>query len=376
MTLAAAALHGGPSVHRRSRRLHRYVIVFLAVVSISVSASAQWSSSFRGAAFGIHNTEAGPEDPRSENFSTNWLEVRGRYDTASGFFFGLRGRGSLEPYTIKEEGYPQLLQYVSPYAGGEVIDRMRARDLIEEAAVEVGWRSLRLYAAPIGEPTLGPRPYGLRESSMDLAVAPFAYDIQESFHVKTQVVNAALDMKYFTLEGGVFHDAVSDGKHTSLETGGDIDSWAARVTVKPTDRVSFQVSRGELGDAVIRKISSASIGYEGPVVAATAMWTRREEGSLTPLDAYGIEVAIRVTRSTITGRFENVDRPAIGSSPARRTGHGTVGYVFDAIARPGWRAGLGVNVDYHTNSRALTGGVYGHKPQTIYFFARVRTAAQ
>jgi hypothetical protein len=372
MNLAAAALHGGPSVHRRSRRLHRYVIVLLAVVFISTSASAQWSSSFRGAAFGIHNTEAGPEEPRSANFSTNWLELRGRYDTASGFFFGVRGRGSLEPYTIADEGYPQLLQYISPYGGGEVIDRMRPRDLIEEAAVEVGWRSLRLYVAPIGEPTLGPRPYGVRQSSTELAVAPFAYDIQESFHVKTKVVNAAIDTKYISLEGGVFHDAVSDGNHTSLENG-DIDSWAARVTVRPSDRVSFQVSRGELGDAVIRKISSASVGYEGPVVAATAMWTRREETLAAPLDAYGIEIAIRATRSTVTGRFENVDRPAIGGSPARRTGHGTVGYVFDVLARPSWRAGLGVNVDYHTNSRALTGGVYGHKPQTIYFFARVRT---
>jgi hypothetical protein len=372
MSLAAAALHGGPSVHRRSRRLHRYVIVFLAVVSISASASAQWSSSFRGAAFGIHNTEAGPEEPRTANFSTNWLEARARYDTASGFFFGVRGRGSLEPYTIKEEGYPQLLQYVSPYAGGEVIDRMRARDLIEEAAVEVGWRSLRLYVAPIGEPALGPRPYGVRESSIDLAVSPFAYDIQESFHVKTKVVNAALDMKYFSLEGGVFHDAVSKGKHTSLENG-DIDSWSARLTVKPSDRVSFQLSRGELGDDVIHKISSASISYEGPVVATTAMWTRREEFSGSA-DAIGIEVAVRASRNTISARFENVDRPAIGTAAAQRTGHGTVGYVFDAMARPSWRAGVGVNVDYHTNSRALTGGVYGHKPQTIYFFARVRSA--
>lgn len=337
-----------------------------------MSASAQWTTSFRGAAFGIHNTEAGPEQPRTENFSTNWLELRARYDTPGGFFFGVRGRGSLEPYTIKEEGYPQLLQYISPYAGGPVEDRMRARDLIEEAAAEVGWKSLRLYVAPIGEPTLGPRPYGVRESSMDLAVAPFAYDIQESFHVKTKVVNAALDTKYVRLEGGVFHDAVSHGKHTSLDNG-DIDSWAGRITFMPAEHVSFQLSRGELGDAVVHRISSASLSYDGPVLAATAMWTRREEGSGDSADAMGIEVAIRASRNSITGRFENVDRPAFGVSPARRTGHGTVGYVFDVLARPSWRAGLGLNVDYHTNSRALTGGVYGHKPQTIYFFARIRS---
>jgi hypothetical protein len=352
--------------------LHRYLIIFLAVVSISASASAQWSTSIHGAAFGIHNTEAGPEEPRTENFSTNWLELRGRYDTASGFFFGVRGRGSAEPYTIPEEGYPQLLQYISPYAGGPLIDRMRARDVIEEAAAEVGWRSLRLYVAPIGEPTLGPRPYGLRESSADIAVAPFAYDIQESFHVKTSVVNAALDTKFVRFEGGVFHDGTSTGRHTSLETG-DIDSWAARVTVMPSDKVSFQLSRGELGDDFVRTISSASVGYQGSVVAATALWTRREEGLTGPLDAYGIEISIRATRNTITGRFENVDRPSIAGGEPTRTGHGTVGYVLDVLTRPTWRAGAGINVDYHTNSRALTGGVYGHKPQTIYFFARIRS---
>lgn len=353
--------------------MHRQLISIIVCALIAVSAAAQspWTSSFRGAAFGIHNSEVGPKNAETRTFSTNWLEAQARYTAANGFFFGVRGRGSLEPYTVPEEGYPQLLQSISAYAGGPLVDRMRARDLIEEGAVEVGWRSLRLYAAPIGEPALGPRPYGLRESSADIAVAPFAYDIQESYHVKTRVVNGAFDSRFFRVEGGVFHDAVSTGRHTSIDQG-DWDSWAARLTVMPTDRFNFQVSRGDLGDNHAVKISSASATYGGPVAALTAMYTRREEAFHESLDAIGLELELHGPRTTVSGRFENVDQIAAGGR--RRVGHGTLGFVFDPFVRPTWRGGVGINVDYHTNSAAITGGAYGHKPQTVYVFARLRTA--
>jgi hypothetical protein len=44
------------------------------------------------------------------------------------------------------------------------------------------------------------------------------------------------------------------------------------------------------------------------------------------------------------------------------------------MARAGIRAGIGFNFDYHTQTRDLE-DIYGHKPQTLYVFGRIRTDA-
>jgi hypothetical protein len=78
------------------------------------------------------------------------------------------------------------------------------------------------------------------------------------------------------------------------------------------------------------------------------------------------------------GRAEWVDRPAgfpevlpTGTFGTEQTTHFAVGYIFDIIAGARFRAGAGVNIDYHTQSHELP-AVYGHKPQSIYAFVRLK----
>jgi hypothetical protein len=208
--------------------------------------------------------------------------------------------------------------------------------------VQLNWRVLRLYAAAKGDPPLGATPYRQRASSIDLAEAPFAYEVQESFHVAKRVAAAAIETGPLTLEGGVF------------DLGGN--SWSGRATLRPTPQIAIQASHGSLGDAK-QKISSASVGYEGRVVAASALWTRRD-----PITTYGFEAIARGGRNSVMVRAENV----------RDRQHVTVGYIFDVWQRPKNRAGLGANVDYHTKTKTLP-AAYGHKPQSIYVFVRART---
>ena len=75
-------------------------------------------------------------------------------------------------------------------------------------------------------------------------------------------------------------------------------------------------------------------------------------------------------------RTETVDRPIgfLGNPDVERTTHFTIGYLFDFLARSGYRGGVGVNFDYHTQTHDLEHR-YGHKPQAIYLFARFRTDA-
>ncbi|HEX9983293.1 MAG TPA: hypothetical protein VGF69_08515 [Thermoanaerobaculia bacterium] len=348
-----------------------------------------WKAFIDSAAFVTYVSESGPAEQRNEVFSTNFLTIglgRDLFGDRATLLF--RGRVSLEPYTVPDEGYPQVLQYVSPEAGGPLLDFMRPHDLIGEAAVHLGVRTtqaswLHLYAAPIGEPAFGAVPFAQRSSSIDFAEAPYGYEIHESVQDATSVVTLGWTSSFISLEGSVFHDAVTFDDHTDIDTDGDIDSRSARLTLTPTRNISLQVSRAELGeDDNEREATSASISWGSPAIAATALWTRRDgDGTLIPdYEAIGAELALRGGRNTFMLRGELVDRPANlfgdtgAEGPTEESTHITIGYIYDFIARPAWRGGLGVNIDYHTNTHELEElPQYGHKPQGIYAFIRFRT---
>jgi hypothetical protein len=348
------------------------------------SGSGGWTF-FHG--FNAHVTyvsETGPEEQRNEAFSTNWIALGAQRTIGSRGFILVRGRASLEPYTIADNnGYPQMLQYVSAESGGPLVDRMRPQDLIGEAALHAGFRlsgssTLSVYAAFVGDPALGTAPFALRASGSDLGEAPFGYDIQEPFHDATSVVTLAFASRFLTLEGSRFHEAVTFGDHTEIDNG-DIDSSSARITITPSPNLALQISRGTLGeDAAERKISTASLAYGTGNAAATALWTRREREGEPAETAYGFELAFHGGRNTLTGRAEWVDRPdgfpdvLTPSATLEQTTHFAVGYIFDFISADRFRAGAGVNIDYHTQSHELPPR-YGHKPQAIYAFVRLKS---
>jgi hypothetical protein len=338
--------------------MRRFVFVFLFAASLPLH--AQWKPFFDGAVFLTHASQAGPDTSENKFFSTNWLSA-GAERRYGDFTIIAGGRVSLEPFTIPKDGYPQLLQYAPP-----LVDHMRAQDLVQEAAIGLQWRIARLYLAPVGEPPLGADPFAQRVTSMDFAEAPFAYDVQESFHVATRVIGAGVTTNAVSVDGAVFHHSQTTGRHASIDDG-DIDSWSARLTFAPHARLSAQISSGRLGDANT-DVSSASMTYHGSAVSGSLLWTKNGD-----LHAYGVETSMRPGRSTVVGRAEWVDRPAgVFTANTRRMAHVTVGYIFDVLKTRDQRAGFGVNIDYHSSTKTLLRD-YGHKPQGVYLFLRWRT---
>jgi hypothetical protein len=333
--------------------------------------------------FAAHVTylsQTGPEEQENDVLSTNWIGAGLQYDLGDRAFVVARGRVSLEPYTI-DGSYPQFFQYV-PEDG--LIDRMRPHDLFGEAGVEFGFRPtesslMSIYGALVGQPALGAAPAQLRPSGIDFAEAPFGYDIHETTHDSTSVVTAGYTTRLFAIEGSVFHDGATTGDHTELDTG-DIDSRSARLTVTPTPNLALQVSRGELGeDLAQRDITSASLTYGGSVASLTALWTTREhaDATIAKENAWGLELALRASRSTFMARVEHVDRPAgfpLATDPSEveEATHYTAGYIFDFVPNGRYRLGAGLNIDYRTKTRELE-EIYGHKPQGIFAFVRFRT---
>lgn len=336
-----------------------------------------WTTFYEGSIFASYSNEYGPENARHEIFSTNWLAAGAQHPLGSRGLVLFRGRVSLEPFTVAEGGYPQMLQFVSAESGGPLMDSMRAHDLVGEAAVQLGYRLttasfLHLYAAPVGSPALGPVPYAQRRSSEEFAEAPFAYDVQETMHDSTKVVTAGFGSRWISIEGSVFHDAVTTERHTTI-AGGDIDSNSYRLVLTPHRNFALQVSRGKLGDDA-RDISTASITWANDWAAASAIWTNRDTRRGEELQSGGLETTFRLGRNTFMGRAESVDRPSgfLSNPDVERTAHFTFGYLYDLFTRGGYRGGVGFNFDYHTQTHDLE-NVYGHKPQAIYVFARFRT---
>ncbi|HEX8617402.1 MAG TPA: hypothetical protein VF911_07440, partial [Thermoanaerobaculia bacterium] len=297
-------------------------------------------------------SQTGPEEQENEVFSTNWFGAGAQRNLGDRAFILARGRVSLEPYTIEENGYPQFFQYTPGEA--DPTDRMRAHDLFGEAGVQVGFRPtagtlLSVYGAIVGQPALGAAPAQLRQSGVDFAEAPFAYELQETYADSTSVVTAGFSTSWIALEASAFHDAQTTGDHTEIDTG-DIDSHSARVTLM-SNNAMLQLSRGELGeDLAQRTVTSASLSYAASIVAVTALWTRREfepEAARVAETAYGIELALRGSRNTFMVRAEHVDRPAGFPFPDAPIGlavepatHFTGGYLFDFIAGGRYRAGV------------------------------------
>jgi hypothetical protein len=371
---------------------------------LRLSSGDDWQTFFGGSLFATYVSTTGAHDSQNQFFSTNWL-VGGVTHEMGRATLTLRGRASLEPYTIPEEGSPQLLQFISASSGGTLVDRMRAQTLLQEAAAELSVRvgatgDVRLYAGLAGDPPLGAVPYAQRASSREFAEAPFSYDIAESYHEATNVVAVSAGTRMLRLEGGVFHNSVSSGRHDSIATG-SIDSWAARLTLTPTERLSAQISTGRLGDKddfydkPRRTVQSASLSYTVPgsngELDTTAMFTRAETrtaiGSSIRQNAISGEVTWRSGRNTFLGRIESIDRPItqfadVVTDPAqylstKRMTHLTVGYIFDLLAGS-YPTGLGVNFDYatQTGSLATYTSRYEHKPQGVYVFARIRTSGR
>jgi len=111
--------------------------------------NGDWSVYFEGAAFLTSVSETGPAVQEHDTFSTNWLAGAVQRSIGSRGLVLFRVRGSLEPLTIREEGYPQLFQRISPASGGPLVDAMRAsggvliegsripHDLIEPALADL-----------------------------------------------------------------------------------------------------------------------------------------------------------------------------------------------------------------------------------------------
>jgi len=172
-----------------------------------------WMLMVHGDAFLQYDHQGGPRGDDQVG-SINWAMLMAMRQLAGGTLH-LHGMASAEPLTIGKRGYPLLLQSGETYQGVPLHDRQHPHDLFMELSAlyerPITQRlGVLVYAAPVGEPAIGPVAYMHRPSALNDPFAPLAHHWTDATHITYGVLTAALFTRNVKLEATLFNGREPD----------------------------------------------------------------------------------------------------------------------------------------------------------------------
>lgn len=343
-----------------------------------------WNFMAHGIFFLADTQQSGPRGG-DKFFSANWFMGEASHSLAGGTFH-LRSMLSLDPATITNGRYPELFQTGETWHGVPLTDGQHPHNLFMELAVEYTHRlgsktTFTLYAAPVGDPALGPVAFPHRVSAAELPQATLAHHLQDSTHISYEVITAGIRSKLLGIEASGFHGGEPGENRWNIGHGA-VDSYSARFTVTPNANWTGQFSAGHLshpealerGDQVR---TTASVTYNRPFArgnwASSLIWGRvHKTADGANLNGYSVETVVRFLRTNyVTGRIELVDKDELYVPGTFRIGAYTAGYTRDLPLLRHFATGLGANVTTYSIPDALH-PYYGRRPAGFLIFLRIR----
>jgi hypothetical protein len=310
---------------------------------------------------------------------------------------------SLDPATLRGDGYRELFQVGETLDHRPLVDRQHPHDFLMQAAVV--WRvpvsarsTLTLAAAPVGEPALGPIAFMHRSSAFENPTAPLGHHTLDSTHISMGVLTAGLQRGAWEVEGSVFRGAEPDEQRWDLMDPGALDSWSLRGWYRPNSHWTMQLSHGFLTNP-----EATDPGDVRRTTASVSWMARRANGWTAATAAYGrnndpgrdfnswlAEATHVAGATTVYGRAERVDRESdvlrfgihtfVGDAKAHvpEDVGGVIaigaftGGITRTLARPGgWDLAAGADVTTYAFPETLK-PLYGRHPVGLHFFLRVR----
>jgi len=307
--------------------------------------------------------------PRGEDrpFALGWFMGMADHALAGGDF-GLRVMLSPEAIFLGKRGIPLLLQ-----SGEGLVDHQHAHDLFMEIAARYTRAlsddvSFVVYGAPVGEPAVGPvafphRPYALYDMT-----ATLGHHWQDSTHISFGVVSLGVFTKHVKLDASLFNGREPDADRYDFDFG-SLDSYAARLTINPSDHWSAEVSyayldqpeASEPGVHVRRAV--ASVTYAGDDLDVTAVLGRNLPTGSAQSSAALIEASGHVCDHVVLfGRAELLEKLGAELQLAdadKIFGMGSLGagavYEFDLPHHAQLGVGARVTADFVGDLRAAYG---------------------
>lgn len=357
-----------------------------------------WILMFHGAGFLNEIQQTGPRGA-DKLFSTNWImpmaQRKFRRSTLT-----MRTMFSFEPATISNRRYPELFQQGETAYGLPIVDGQHPHDFFMELAALYDYKlgektMLSFYAAPVGDPALGPLAYPHRASASEDSIAPLGHHLQDSTHIADDVITAGITQGSVRVEASGFHGREPNESRWSIQSG-SIDSWSTRVSANPGQNWSFQYSISQLHspealqpDENVRRMT-ASLMYNRPISngnwASTLLWGRNQslsDGNVG--NGYLLESTLRyLSRNYVWTRIENVDRTnelLLGENALpggfveryfTRLQAYTLGYDREVGRIPHIATAVGGQFTWYGVSDVLR-PTYGSRPVGVLVFLRVRS---
>lgn len=329
--------------------------------------------------------------------SINWMMLMARREVGLAVL-GLRTMVSLEPATIGDCGYPDLLATGELCEGASIHDRQHPHDFVMELAGEYE-RPLRgairwqIYGGLAGEPALGPVAYPHRPSAMPNPLAPIGHHWFDASHITFGVVTAGVLTQRWKAEASLFNGREPDEDRWDLDLAA-MDSYSARVSFASTEALVLQVSAGHLNEAEAGEGSlprvdvdrvTASVAYQRRLGdqgrwTSTVAWGRNEELGVGT-QALLIESAVTLKeRDVWFGRLEIAEKSAHDLDVHESTGAFVVGKLQGGYTRylaqaSGFRFGVGGHLSAGFVPEAIR-PQYGSRANLgVGFFVTLRPAA-
>lgn len=344
-------------------------------------------------------------------FSTNWLMPMAMRHLGPGQLT-LRAMFSLEPATVSGRQYPELFQQGETAFGRPIIDGQHPHNFFMEVAalydIPLGRQALlSFYAAPIGDPAIGPTAYPHRLSASEDPIAALGHHQEDSTHIAYNVFTAGITWRSLRFEESGFHGGEPTEQRWGFQpspNGHAIDSYSSRVTFSPSPNWSAQysiahiVSPEALYPGEDQQRQTASIMYNRPFGSighdsvhsgnwsSTLLWGRtRSLSDNGKENSYLAESLLKFSgRNYLWTRVEDAGRsnelliapgtplpPNFEESPIGHVQAYSFGYDRDFRIAPHLLAAPGAQFTSYTAPQALV-PTYGHHPFGLVTFIRLR----
>ncbi len=326
-----------------------------------------WMLMLHGNAFVSAIVQSGPRGHDGLT-STNWAMGSASRPLGHGHLM-FRSMLSLEPALMGQRGYPELYQTGETAHGVPLVDRQHPHDffmeLAAEYAMDIGNGTIGyLYAAPVGDPALGPVAYPHRASAAEIPQAPLSHHVQDSTHIASNVVTIGAKRGPLNLGLSGFHGQEPDENRWNIDHG-RIDSWSARAQWDISPSLAGQLSAGHLQNPerihpgnvqrTTASITHAAGTWSTSVILGHNHKSDHDESGVVVESNFRFNVS-----NYLTGRLEIVHKEEHVKAL-------TLGYTKDVYRTTLLLGGVGGNVTLYD---APDG-----RPRSFYAFARVRMGA-
>lgn len=366
-------------------------------VSMLMKMNGRWMLMFHANVF-VADTQQSSARAGDKLFSTNWFMPMAQRTTGRRTFTA-RAMLSLEPATITGERYPLVFQQGETAYGVPIADGQHPHNLFMEVAALYDWRIkentlLSFYAAPVGDPAIGPTAYPHRASALENPVGTLGHHQEDSTHISDDVVTVGLTYRIARIEGSGFHGREPDEFRWDIDQG-KIDSWSTRLTVQPNMNWSGQYSYARIAspEALFpnenQERMTASAIYNRPLQngnwVSTFAWGRtRSLSDDSIFNSYLGESTIRFrVKNYLWTRIESAERSnelIVGEHPLpsgfaeEPIGHVqayTLGFDHDIDQVAHLSSAIGAQVTTYGVPDRLK-PIYGSHPVGVVIFLRLR----